>query len=112
MGRFRGRCEAWRDVSVGFHPETFPPHGNPAHWKFSTQSLLTIEWMIKRSLLTLIHSLPHLLPRPMPPRTLLEKEFRSHAPGYWQEKNVTPEQWNSHLWQLKNRVTSLAGLEE
>jgi lysine 2,3-aminomutase len=48
----------------------------------------------------------------MPQRTLPEKEFRSHAPGYWQDKNVTPEQWNSHLWQLKNRVTSLAGLEE
>ena len=42
----------------------------------------------------------------------LEKTFRSSAPGYWAERGVTPEQWNIHTWQLKNRITSLAQLEE
>ncbi|MFZ4763580.1 MAG: KamA family radical SAM protein [Roseimicrobium sp.] len=48
----------------------------------------------------------------MAPRVLPEKAFRSHAPGYWAHKNVSPEDWQSHQWQLKNRITSLAGLEE
>jgi lysine 2,3-aminomutase len=43
---------------------------------------------------------------------LPEKAFRSHAPGYWKDKHVTPAEWNSAQWQLKNRVTSLAQLEE
>ena len=38
------------------------------------------------------------------------KEFVSHAPGYWPE--VAPELWNDWKWQLKNRVTSLAQLEQ
>ena len=38
------------------------------------------------------------------------KAFRSHAPGFWQGQDV-PE-WNSHTWQLKNRITSLAQLEQ
>src|ERR1700741_119170 len=38
------------------------------------------------------------------------KEFISHAPGYW--PNVGPELWNDGKWQLKNRVTSLAQLEQ
>ncbi len=42
----------------------------------------------------------------------LEKKFRSSAPGYWADRDVTAEQWNSHTWQLKNRITSLAQLEE
>ena len=42
----------------------------------------------------------------------LEKTFRSSAPGYWADRGVTPEQWNIHTWQLKNRITSLAQLEE
>lgn len=41
---------------------------------------------------------------------LSEKQFRSHAPGYWPD--VAPAQWNDWKWQLKNRVTTLAGLEE
>lgn len=41
-----------------------------------------------------------------------EKEFRSHAPGYWSEKHVTPEEWGSATWQLKNRITTLRQLEE
>src|SRR3569832_1644469 len=43
---------------------------------------------------------------------LPEKAFRSHAPGNWASKGVTEEEWNSHVWQLKNRDTTLAGLEE
>ncbi|MDB6073832.1 MAG: KamA family radical protein, partial [Verrucomicrobiaceae bacterium] len=46
------------------------------------------------------------------PSALPEKAFLSHAPGYWRDKNVSPSDWNSSTWQLKNRVTSLAGLEE
>ena len=37
------------------------------------------------------------------------KNFQSFAPGYWPE--VDPADWNNHIWQLKNRVTSLEGLE-
>lgn len=42
----------------------------------------------------------------------LKKKFISHAPGYWADSSVTDEEWNSYTWQLKNRVTSLAGLEK
>src|ERR1700730_18788412 len=38
------------------------------------------------------------------------KEFLSHAPGYWPD--TAPELWNDWKWQLKNRVTSLAQLEQ
>ena len=42
-----------------------------------------------------------------------EKAFRSHAPGYWSgNKQVAPELWNDWKWQLKNRVTTLAQVEE
>lgn len=44
--------------------------------------------------------------------SLPEKEFRSHAPGYWSEKHVTAEDWGSAAWQLKNRITTLRQLEE
>jgi len=37
-------------------------------------------------------------------------EFRSHAPGLWPD--VAPADWNDHRWQLKNRVQSLADLEQ
>ncbi len=43
---------------------------------------------------------------------LPEKEFRSLAPGFWHAKNVSPSDWNSATWQLKNRVTTLKQLEE
>ncbi|MDB6140502.1 MAG: lysine 2,3-aminomutase YodO family protein, partial [Verrucomicrobiaceae bacterium] len=46
------------------------------------------------------------------PSALPDNAFRSYAPGYWQDKNISPRDWNSSTWQLKNRVTSLAGLEE
>ncbi|MEM9281667.1 MAG: KamA family radical SAM protein [Verrucomicrobiota bacterium] len=42
----------------------------------------------------------------------LEKTFRSHAPGYWQDQGVSDKEWNNHMWQLKNRITSLSQLEE
>src|SRR3569623_643984 len=59
------------------------------------------------------HSFSIAAQRPMTQHfPLPEKAFRSHAPGYWANKGVTPEEWNSHVWQLKNRVTTLAGLEE
>src|SRR6187455_694075 len=38
------------------------------------------------------------------------KEFVSHAPGYWPD--VPAELWNDWHWQLKNRVTTLAQLEQ
>ena len=44
--------------------------------------------------------------------TLPEKEFRSFAPGFWSAKNVSPTDWNSATWQLKNRITTLKQLEE
>ena len=46
------------------------------------------------------------------PSALPEKQVRSFAPGFWAGKNVSPADWNSSTWQLKNRVTTLAGLEE
>jgi len=46
------------------------------------------------------------------PAALPEKAFRSHAPGYWKDQNIAPEDWNSHVWQLKHRITTLAGLEQ
>lgn len=46
------------------------------------------------------------------PELDLDKTFRSHAPGYWSGRSVSSQDWNSHLWQLKNRVTSLSQLEE
>jgi len=42
----------------------------------------------------------------------LEKSFLSHAPGYWASQGVTSADWNSHVWQLKNRITTLRQLEE
>ena len=44
--------------------------------------------------------------------TLPEKEFLTYAPGFWSDKNVSPADWNSSNWQLKNRITTLAQLEE
>ncbi len=44
--------------------------------------------------------------------TLPEKEFRSHAPGFWSDKHISPADWNSSTWQLKNRITTLKQLEE
>jgi lysine 2,3-aminomutase len=41
---------------------------------------------------------------------LSAKSFVSHAPGYWPD--VEPEKWNDWKWQLKNRVTTLAQLEQ
>src|SRR5258708_3122361 len=38
-----------------------------------------------------------------------DQQFTSNAPGYWPD--VAPELWNDWKWQLKNRVSSLEGLE-
>jgi len=38
------------------------------------------------------------------------RDFISHAPGYW--PSDTSNQWDSHIWQLKNRINTLADLEE
>jgi lysine 2,3-aminomutase len=38
--------------------------------------------------------------------------FTSAALGYWASKGVSPEQWADSGWQMRNRVTSLAALEE
>ena len=37
-------------------------------------------------------------------------QFHSHAPGHW--AGVSDANWNDWRWQQRNRVTSLAGLEE
>lgn len=42
----------------------------------------------------------------------LEKAFVSHAPGYWADRGVSPEEWNDPAWQLRNRITNLKQLEE
>ena len=42
----------------------------------------------------------------------LEKTFLSYAPAYWADRGVSDDEWNSHTWQLKNRVTTLEQLEE
>ena len=45
------------------------------------------------------------------PQLDLEKKFRSYAPGYWADADVSESDWNSAKWQLKNRITSLTQLE-
>ena len=57
--------------------------------------------------------LPILIPREMQVLdlpVLPNKTFISHAPGYWQ--GVPEAQWNDYHWQLRNRITSLAQLEQ
>lgn len=49
---------------------------------------------------------------PRPAADLPEKAFTSLGFGYWEKSGVTQEQWDSSTWQLKNRVTTLAQLEE
>jgi len=40
----------------------------------------------------------------------LEKTFLSYAPAYWVDRGVSDDEWNSHTWQLKNRITTLEQL--
>jgi lysine 2,3-aminomutase len=49
---------------------------------------------------------------PRPAADLPEKAFTSLAPGYWKDLDVSPSDWASSTWQLKNRVTTLAQLEQ
>ncbi len=39
-----------------------------------------------------------------------DKAFRSAAPGYW--PHVSANDWHDYHWQLRNRITSLAQLEQ
>jgi lysine 2,3-aminomutase len=50
--------------------------------------------------------------RPSLPADAADHDFSSPAPGYWASRNVSPDDWNSWSWQLRNRVTTLAQLEE
>jgi lysine 2,3-aminomutase len=52
---------------------------------------------------------PSSMDRPLT-ETRVEAEFVSAAPGYWPD--VPTAQWNDWKWQLKNRVTTLEGLEK
>ncbi|MDB6072031.1 MAG: kamA [Verrucomicrobiales bacterium] len=40
-----------------------------------------------------------------------DREFTSPGHGYWADDAVSPDDWNSWAWQMRNRVTTLAGLE-
>ncbi|MES2996451.1 MAG: KamA family radical SAM protein [Verrucomicrobiota bacterium] len=42
--------------------------------------------------------------------TDLHPSFISHAPGYW--NSAEPSRWDDYKWQLRNRVNTLADLEE
>ncbi len=41
-----------------------------------------------------------------------EVAFSAAAPGYWATRDVSPKDWKDYRWQLKNRVQSLARIEE
>ena len=38
--------------------------------------------------------------------------FNTAGIGHWQKEGITEETWNDYTWQLKNRITSLNGLEK
>ncbi|MFZ4774434.1 MAG: KamA family radical SAM protein [Terrimicrobiaceae bacterium] len=42
--------------------------------------------------------------------TNTQDRFVSHAPGYWRDSAT--DQWQDWKWQMKNRVTTLSGLEK
>ena len=39
-----------------------------------------------------------------------DRDFRTHAPGYWPE--ATPAEWNDWRWQMRHRITTLAQAEQ
>ncbi len=41
-----------------------------------------------------------------------DTQFKSHAPGFWAHEDISPEDWNSAKWQLKNRVSKLEDIEK
>ena len=41
-----------------------------------------------------------------------DSDFKPSGLGFWKNENITPKQWDNFRWQLKNRVTSLNGLEK
>ncbi|MGJ8696111.1 MAG: KamA family radical SAM protein [Verrucomicrobiaceae bacterium] len=44
--------------------------------------------------------------------SLNDLTFTSPAPGYWAGEDISPNDWNSHTWQLKNSVKSLEQIEK
>ncbi len=48
---------------------------------------------------------------PFLPFSAPDHAFTSAAPGYWEKEAVAPHDWNNWAWQMRHRVTSLAGLE-
>ncbi len=94
--------------------KNFNPKATLHFWNFSHQSPLTIELMTKAKRLTPSFSLPtiHVHPHRCLRAPSREKSSTPTPLGYWQDKNVTPEQWNSHTWQLEELGSRLAGLEE
>jgi len=40
----------------------------------------------------------------------IEADFRPSFPGFW--KDVSPAEWSDWKWQLRNRITTLEGLEK
>ena len=40
----------------------------------------------------------------------IEADFRPSYPGFW--KDVSPAEWSDWKWQLRNRITTLEGLEK
>ena len=41
-----------------------------------------------------------------------DREFTTPAPGYWADRGIPAADWNSWAWQMRNRITTLAQLEE
>jgi lysine 2,3-aminomutase len=46
-----------------------------------------------------------------PPSASADREFTSAGHGYWAGASIAPHDWESWAWQMRNRVTTLAGLE-
>lgn len=38
--------------------------------------------------------------------------FSPSGPGYWKNDRISPEDWDSAQWQLKNRISTLADIEQ
>ena len=38
--------------------------------------------------------------------------FTTPAPGYWADQNISPDDWSSAKWQLKNRICTLEDIEK
>ena len=72
----------------------------------------TVPSPANRLPLTICSALPTLFFLPMSPESTvdrIEAEFRPSYPGFW--KDVPEAGWNDWKWQLRNRITTLEGLE-